>query len=49
VVTVDGSRSRFIDYDVVEMLHEFRERAKQKGIRFEMVGIPELRLARAGH
>ena len=40
VVTVDGSRSRYIDPDVVEILHEFRDRAVLKNITFRLVGIP---------
>jgi SulP family sulfate permease len=41
VATVDGNRSRYIDPDVVELLHEFRERALLRNITLRLVGIPE--------
>ena len=40
VVTVDGSASKHIDHDVVEILHEFRATAAAKDITQRLVGIP---------
>jgi MFS superfamily sulfate permease-like transporter len=49
VVVVDGTRSRHIDHDVLEILHDFRETARAKGITLRLVAIPELRVAAAAH
>jgi MFS superfamily sulfate permease-like transporter len=49
VATVDGNRSRYIDPDVVELLHDFRERALLKNITLRLVGIPEPTAAMAHH
>jgi MFS superfamily sulfate permease-like transporter len=46
-VTVDGTRSRYIDPDVVELLHEFRTRASIKNITLRLRGIPEPRALHA--
>lgn len=35
-VVIDGSRSKNIDYDVKEILHNFRDTAKLKNIKFEL-------------
>ena len=40
VVTVDGSASKHIDHDVVEILHEFRTTAAAKDVTLRLVGIP---------
>ena len=40
VVTVDGSASKHIDHDVVEILHEFRATAAAKDVTLRLVGIP---------
>ena len=45
IVTVDGSRSKYIDHDVIEILHDFHERATTRQITFRLIGIPEPRLA----
>ena len=45
--TVDGNRSRYIDPDVVELLHDFRARASLKNVTLRLVGIPEPSLALA--
>lgn len=39
-VTVDATRTRHIDHDVVELLHEFREHADARGIALTLVGVP---------
>jgi MFS superfamily sulfate permease-like transporter len=47
--TVDGSRSKHIDHDVLEILNDFRNTAHARGITLRLVGIPEPRLAAAMH
>jgi len=42
VVTVDGSGSRFIDYDVLEMLSEFEQQAHEKHIELHLPGIEKV-------
>ncbi|GAB4420521.1 MAG: SulP family inorganic anion transporter [Bacteroidia bacterium] len=39
-VLIDGSRSRSIDWDIIEIIEEFRETAKSKDISLEIKGIP---------
>jgi MFS superfamily sulfate permease-like transporter len=39
-VTVDGGRSVYIDNDVREIIDNFRAKARQKGIAFEVRGVP---------
>jgi MFS superfamily sulfate permease-like transporter len=40
-VTVDGSRTKHLDYDVVEMLHDYADTARSRGITLRLVGIPD--------
>jgi MFS superfamily sulfate permease-like transporter len=49
VATVDGHQSRYIDRDVVELLHDFRERAMLRNITLRLVGIPEPTAAPTNH
>jgi len=49
IASVNGSRSRYIDPDVVELLHDFRERALLKHVTFRLVGIPEPTAALSHH
>jgi MFS superfamily sulfate permease-like transporter len=49
VVTVDGSRCRYIDPDVIEILHEFREGAAGRELTIQFVSIPERPALRAHH
>jgi MFS superfamily sulfate permease-like transporter len=46
-VTVDGTRSKHIDPDVIELLHEFGTNARARGISLRLVGVPA-RLAAGG-
>jgi len=39
-VTVDATRSRHLDDDVVELLHDFRETAHTRGVQLKLVGVP---------
>jgi carbonic anhydrase len=41
-VEVDGTRARYIDYDVLEILNDFRETARLRNIRLRLLGIPEV-------
>ena len=41
VVTVDATRTRHIDHDVVELLHDSAENARARGIALYLVGVPE--------
>jgi MFS superfamily sulfate permease-like transporter len=38
-VTIDGSRSFAVDYDVLEVIYEFQERASLKNIKVGLIGI----------
>ena len=49
VLTVDGRRCRYIDPDVVELLHDFEERARTKNVELRLVEIPERPHAAAAH
>jgi MFS superfamily sulfate permease-like transporter len=40
-VTVDATRTRHLDHDVIELLHDFHETARTKGITYRRVGVPE--------
>ena len=48
-VTVDATRSRHIDPDVIELLHEFRANARARGISLQLIGIPEPLAAGGAH
>lgn len=41
-VTIDGSNSTFIDYDVLEAIHEFKKTSGEKRIQLHLVDIPEV-------
>ncbi|WP_207492846.1 SulP family inorganic anion transporter [Aridibaculum aurantiacum] len=40
-VVIDGSKSVAIDYDVIEIIQNFRQNAKSKNIEVELLGITE--------
>lgn len=48
-VIIDGTRTKHLDMDVVELLHDYQANAQRKGITVLLHGIPELRVATAGH
>lgn len=49
-LVIDGSRSKFIDTDVLEVLHEFKNhRSKSKFIEVELLNIPELPESLSSH
>jgi MFS superfamily sulfate permease-like transporter len=41
IVEIDGTGSQYIDYDVVEILHDFKESARKRGIEVELKNIPD--------
>lgn len=42
VVHIDGAHSIYIDYDVIEVINEFKVKAKHKHIELDLQGIPEV-------
>ena len=46
---IDGSRSQHIDYDVVEILHDYETTARTRGITLRLVGIPDAPAAAGAH
>jgi SulP family sulfate permease len=48
-VTVDGTRSKHIDPDVIELLHEFDANARARGISLRLLGVPARMAAGGGH
>ena len=47
-VIIEGKNAHFIDLDVLEILYDFKENAKQKNIQVEFKNIPE-RIKVSGH
>lgn len=43
-VIIDGSRSKIVDYDIVEVIENFRITAKDRNIKLETKAIPEIRI-----
>ncbi len=41
IVDIYGDNTRFLDYDVIEAIYEFREQAKEKNIKFSVINMPE--------
>ncbi|MGZ8412484.1 MAG: SulP family inorganic anion transporter, partial [Gemmatirosa sp.] len=48
-VTVDATRSRHIDPDVIELLHEFDANARARGISLRLLGVPAPLAAGGAH
>lgn len=42
LVTIDGEDSVYIDYDVIEVINEFKAKAHHKHIRLQLNGIPDV-------
>ncbi|HEU5292370.1 MAG TPA: SulP family inorganic anion transporter [Cyclobacteriaceae bacterium] len=40
-VMIDGSKSHYIDIDVIEIIHDFKNTAELRKIKLELKGIPE--------
>ncbi|MCE3280867.1 MAG: SulP family inorganic anion transporter [Bacteroidetes bacterium] len=47
-VTIDGTKTHYIDLDVLEMLHDFKNTAELKNIKLTLLSIPEFKGV-AGH
>lgn len=48
-VEIDGTRASYIEYDVLELIHNFAVTAKLRHIKLTLVGIPALPAAVAAH
>jgi len=40
VVDIYGDNTRYIDYDVIEAIHEFRELTEEKNIKLSLINVP---------
>ncbi len=45
VLTIDGSNSRYIDYDVLEMISEFEKQAHEKHIQLILIAVERVKVA----
>ncbi len=43
-LTIDGSDANYIDYDVLEIINEFKTKAKDRSIELTLIGIEEMNL-----
>ncbi|MBK6625920.1 MAG: hypothetical protein IPG30_13370 [Chitinophagaceae bacterium] len=43
VLTIDGSECNFIDYDILEIISEFENKAKERHIELRLIGIESKR------
>ena len=48
-ITIDGSTTKTIDYDVLEMLHHYKRQSKEKGISLTLISIPEVETETDSH
>lgn len=48
-VIVDGTRSQHIDYDVLEILHDFAASAETRGVTLQLVGVPDVPTVSSAH
>jgi MFS superfamily sulfate permease-like transporter len=44
VLTIDGSECNFIDYDIVEIISEFDNKAHDRHIELHLVGIEKVNI-----
>jgi hypothetical protein len=42
---IDGSECNFIDYDILEIISEFSNKAKDRGIHLELRGIQKVNIS----
>lgn len=42
IVHIDGAHSVYIDYDVIEVINEFKTKAHHKHIELHLLGIPDV-------
>lgn len=43
-LAIDGSESNFIDYDILEVISEFENKAKEKNIKLKLMGIERVNI-----
>jgi MFS superfamily sulfate permease-like transporter len=48
-VIVDGTRSQHIDYDVLEILHDFATTAQTRGVTLRLIGVPNVPTVSLAH
>lgn len=48
-VIIDGSRSRFIDHDALEIIHGFKNKASERSIHLELNEVPHFEHSGSGH
>lgn len=48
-VVIDGSRSRFIDHDALEIIHDFKRKASERSILLELNKVPHFEVAGNAH
>jgi MFS superfamily sulfate permease-like transporter len=46
---IDGSETKFMDYDILEIITNYEISAKQKKIELELIGIEKIALVKAAH
>ena len=44
VLTIDGSESRFIDYDILEIISEYSQKAHDRHIELHLIGIQKVNI-----
>ena len=42
ILTIDGSESRLIDYDILEIISEFHNKAKDRHIELHLINIEKV-------
>jgi MFS superfamily sulfate permease-like transporter len=46
-VIIDGSKSTFIDYDVLEVIQDFKISALDRNITLQLIDVPEVTMVSA--
>ena len=46
-VIIDGSKSTFIDYDVLEAIQDFKISARDRNISLQLIDVPEVSVVAA--
>jgi MFS superfamily sulfate permease-like transporter len=44
VLTIDGSNCNFIDYDILEIISEFENKAKDRHVQLTLIGIEKVNI-----
>jgi MFS superfamily sulfate permease-like transporter len=45
VLTIDGSECNFIDYDILEIISEYENKAQDRHIELHLIGIEKVNVA----